>query len=198
MPSVLRRETFNPTLLESESLVVSAEQQNHIREILDIGASDSRFAAKMYDAIYRVLTSGPAIPPIVSSLSPNTVVIGSPTFDIHVMGSGFVAGSVIMFNGIEEPTTVVSPTELTTGVNMPLWTAEAEVPVTVLNPDGVLSDPLTFSFTAAAAQSNFGNTPPTTDPNRGIKGQREHERHEYEQKELKKEEKILSPKEEKK
>jgi hypothetical protein len=156
MPSVLHPEAFNPVLLESEALVVSGEQQARIRRILEIGASDSKFATKMYDAIWHVLTGGSAVPPEVTSLNPSTVVIGSPDFDIHVMGTGFVPGSKILFAGVEEPTTVVSPTELTTGVMMSLWVGPDAVPVSVLNPDGIVSDSLSFVFTdpvALAAQS---------------------------------------------
>ena len=91
-----------------------------------------------------------APPPVVTALEPATVAIGSPSFTIHVRGSGFAPGSVIVFNGFDEPTTVVSPTEVTTGVNMAVWTApSAPLPVAVRHADGTLSNALTFTFTAA-------------------------------------------------
>jgi hypothetical protein len=152
MPTVVRPETFAPTLLTSEPLVVSGEQQRYIREILEIGASDSKFASKMYDAIWRVLTGGSATPPVISSLNPSTVAVGSPDFDLHVVGTGFTPESKILFAGVEEPTTLVSPTELKTGVMMSLWVGPDAVPVSVLN-NGVMSDPMEFVFTDVAAFS---------------------------------------------
>jgi hypothetical protein len=152
MPVLIKPEPFSPVLLASVPLPVTSEQINYIREILDVACSDSRFADKAYDAIRFVLTGQTTVPPVVTSLNPATVVIGSPAFDIHVMGTGFTPASVIMFAGLEEPTVFVSETELTTGVNMPLWTNPADVPVAVLN-GGVLSDPMTFSFTSVVVLS---------------------------------------------
>ena len=89
--------------------------------------------------------------PVLTALEPNTTPIGVPSFDIHVKGTGFNAGSIIVFNGHDEPTTVVSETELTTGINMDVWTAPSNpLPVKVRNASGTESNELTFTFTAAA------------------------------------------------
>ena len=96
------------------------------------------------------LTAIEAPAPTVTALTPNTVAIGQPSFTLHVIGTGFVPGAVIVFNGYDEPTTRVSATEVTTGVNMDVWTApSAPLPVLVRNPNGQASAPLTFTFTAA-------------------------------------------------
>lgn len=148
MPSVRYPDPFAAVLLTSEPLAVTNEQKNYIREILETACSDSRFADKAYIAIMLVLTGQKTVPPVVNSLVPNSVAIGQPSFDIHVMGTGFTPTSVIVFNGYDEPTTFVSETELTTGINMDVWTApSAPLPVHVRNADGVLSDPQTFTFT---------------------------------------------------
>lgn len=141
---------FKPTLLSSESLKISDEQKQYIRWILDRACSDSRFAQKAYDAISVVLTGGSVKVPVVAALTPSSVVLGQPSFDIHVIGTGFVQGSLIIFNGFEEPTTHVSDTELTTGVNMPLWLAPAIVPISVMSPDGVTSNSMMFEFKSSA------------------------------------------------
>lgn len=98
-----------------------------------------------------VAANGGTLPtaPVVSGLTPATVVIGAPSFTLSVGGTGFRADDVIVFNGFDEPTTFVSDTELTTGVNMPLWAAPATVPVLVRNAIGMESAPQTFTFTAA-------------------------------------------------
>jgi hypothetical protein len=147
MPRVLHPEPFNPVLLTSRALNVSNEQKQYLRNILHLGASDSRFEDKMYAAILLVLTAGSVVPPVVTSLVPNTTVLGSPSFTVHVKGTGFNAQSVIVFAGVEEPTTYVSATELTTGVNMDVWVGPDSVPVAVRNGE-VLSDPMSFVFTA--------------------------------------------------
>jgi hypothetical protein len=97
---------------------------------------------------------GPITPPTLTDLTPSTVALGSPDFTVHVMGSGFTSESVIVWNGYDEPTTVVSDTELTTGVNMAVWQAPAVVPVQVRAGDGNLSNVLSFTFTEAARSGN--------------------------------------------
>jgi hypothetical protein len=88
-------------------------------------------------------------PPTVTSLVPATVALGAPNFTVHVHGTNFTPDAVIVFNGQDEPTTVVSPTEVTTGVNMAVWLAPATVPVSV-RAGGIESGAATFTFTAAA------------------------------------------------
>jgi hypothetical protein len=90
----------------------------------------------------------PPEPPTVTALVPATAAIGDPDFTVHVQGTGFGADSVIVWNGYDEPTTVVTDTEVTTGVNMAVWAAPATVPVQVRS-GGTLSAPLSFTFTAA-------------------------------------------------
>jgi len=140
------RSVFSPMLMNSEALLVSEEQKLYIRKVLSIASSDEQFAEKAYRAIEYILTSGPVVPPVLTSLNPNTATIGDPYFDIHVMGEGFTPESKIIFNNFEEPTTFVSENELTTGINMPLWLAPAVVPVFVSNADGSVSESLNFTF----------------------------------------------------
>lgn len=147
----LYQDPFSPVLTASPRLVTSEEQNHYIKEILDICCSDSRFSQKAYASISYVLNGGATLVPTVTSLVPSTVVLGSPSFDIHVMGTGFSPDSMIVFNGYDEVTTFVSSTELTTGVNMPLWQAPVVVPVKVRNVDGAQSTSLDFSFTEAVS-----------------------------------------------
>jgi hypothetical protein len=146
---------FQPVLQSAETEVakVTPEQLQYIEWILAKSCSDSQFARKAYQSINYVLTAGPAVVPVVTSLNPSSVVLGSPTFDVHVVGTGFTPTSVIVFNGFEEPTTVVSETELTTGVNMSVWAAPAVVPVVVSN-NGVTSNSVDFTFNDVAARSS--------------------------------------------
>jgi hypothetical protein len=88
------------------------------------------------------------LPPTVTLLAPATAVLGDPSFTLHVHGTGFVNGSVIVIAAVDEPTTLVSSTEVTTGIDMSVWLGpDPAVPVTVRNPDGAVSNMLPFAFT---------------------------------------------------
>jgi hypothetical protein len=93
-------------------------------------------------------------PPLLTMLTPATVVLGSPSFTLHVQGSGFGPDAVIVFAAQDEPTTVVSPTEVTTGVDMTLWLGADTVPVTVRNGANAPSNPLPFTFTDTTREAH--------------------------------------------
>jgi hypothetical protein len=164
MPSVLRPDPFNAVLLSSPALLVTEEQKQLIKKVLDKSSSDSLFSDKAYAAIAHILSAGITVPPVISTLTPNSAELGDPSFVLHVHGTGFKTGSIIVFAGVEEPTTVVSPTELTTGVNMAVWVGPDSLPVYVLNPDGVQSDPMMFTFTDGVAAATLTPTPVTQKP----------------------------------
>jgi hypothetical protein len=109
-------------------------------------------------------TEGPAVEaPAVESLAPDTAAIGAPDFTVHVTGTGFTPDAVIVFNGFDEPTTVVSDTEVTTGVNMAVWQAPVSVPVQV-RAGGNLSNSKIFTFTAATRRDDGGPHQGQIDP----------------------------------
>jgi hypothetical protein len=87
--------------------------------------------------------------PVLTGLTPASVALGAANFTLHVHGTGFGAGAVIVFAGQDEPTTVVSDTEVTTGVDMAVWLGPDSVAVAVRQPDGAVSNALPFTFTAA-------------------------------------------------
>jgi len=92
----------------------------------------------------------PIVPPTLTALQPATAIIGDPSFTLQVTGTDFVDGAVIVFAGLDEPTTFVSATEVTTGIDMSVWLGPDAVPVAVRNPDGGVSPSLSFTFTASA------------------------------------------------
>jgi hypothetical protein len=137
---------FYPVLKSSSALEVSDEQNMLLKEILKICSSDNQFAAKAFDAITRILTGAPP-KPVVTSLVPNSAEIGDASFILHVNGSGFDLGSVINFAGHDEPTTLISPNEVNTGVDMSVWKGADVLPVFVRNSNGVVSESKDFTFT---------------------------------------------------
>ena len=84
--------------------------------------------------------------PDLESLDPDEADAGDPAdIVMHVHGTGFTEQSVIYFNGLQEPTTFVSETEVTTGVKPSLFTVATVCPVTVRNGEHE-SDALEFEF----------------------------------------------------
>ena len=84
--------------------------------------------------------------PIVSGTSPNASIAGSPGFIMTVNGSGFVAGSVVQFNGSNRTTTFVNSSQLTTQIPASDVSVAGNAAITVVNPapGGGTSAPQTF------------------------------------------------------
>jgi hypothetical protein len=148
------QDPYAPVLFESPALDITLEQRVLIKLVLDKACSDSRFSQKAYEAVVAILTTGPTEVPSITSLNPDSATVGDAAFDVHVVGTGFNSGSTIVFNGVEEPTTFNSETDLSTGVNMPLWQAAAVVPIHVQNAQGVLSNPMAFTFNDPVTRSD--------------------------------------------
>jgi hypothetical protein len=74
--------------------------------------------------------------PSISSVSPSPVAVGD--FTLTVNGAGFLAGSVVSFDGTALTTSFVSSTRLTATGNAPA--ARSSVPVVVNTPDGEVSN----------------------------------------------------------
>jgi hypothetical protein len=94
----------------------------------------------------------PPPPPVITSISPSSAVSGDPTdIEMTVSGTGFNSDSVIVFNGLDEPTDYFSATSLGTGVKPSLFVVPAVCPVTVRN-GSVSSNSVDFEFTAPASR----------------------------------------------
>jgi hypothetical protein len=94
---------------------------------------------------------GPA--PTLTSLDPNTAVLGAPNITMHCRGSGFTPESVIVFAGQDEPIVFISPEDITTVITLSLPWGAVTVPVSVRNADGQQTADLDFTFTEEAASS---------------------------------------------
>jgi hypothetical protein len=87
------------------------------------------------------------LPPVLDSLSPDTVVSGDSDFTLSCIGSGFTWETIIKFGQYDEPTTLISPTEVTTIVKPSLFVPDT-VPVQVHN-RSLSSEVVNFTFTAS-------------------------------------------------
>jgi hypothetical protein len=88
------------------------------------------------------------VDPAVASLNPATVTVGDPAFELQVNGSGFNAGSVITWDGGDEPTTFVSATQLTTAIESTGALLPGTVSIAVRNAGGGVSGALPLTISA--------------------------------------------------
>jgi uncharacterized protein (TIGR03437 family) len=115
-----------------------------------VGGSDS-FTFKVSNGI---VDSAPATVtitvtnpvPILNSLLPSSTVTINGTFELRVLGSKFVPGSVILFKGEAKQTTFISGTELTATINGSdiAQAGTAQVAVRNPTPGGGTSNEMTF------------------------------------------------------
>jgi VCBS repeat-containing protein len=109
-----------------------------------------------------VISSGA---PIITSLSPASVLVGGAAFTLTVNGNNFVAGSLVRWNGSNRTTTFVSSQQLTAAISASDIAAPKTVQVTVYSPAPVNAtsnaqtfivnnpSPATTSLSPAAANS---------------------------------------------
>jgi hypothetical protein len=92
-------------------------------------------------------------PPVtLTALEPDTAVLGSDDIVLTCVGSGFIPGAVtIVFNGFDEPTTVIDDAHCSTGVKPSIFTVAESLPVTIRGAAGETAS-LPFTFTEAAGR----------------------------------------------
>lgn len=71
--------------------------------------------------------------PASSSLSPNSVNAGGAAFKLTINGSGFTPGSIVQWNGTNQSTTYVSPTQVTAQITAPDIATAGTATVAVVN-----------------------------------------------------------------
>ncbi|MDQ3776568.1 MAG: Ig-like domain-containing protein [Pseudomonadota bacterium] len=97
-------------------------------------------------------------PPTLTVLSPSSATAGGSGFTLTTTGSNFVRGSVVRWNGANRTTTFVNPTQLTAGIPAAdIASPGAAQVVTAANPDGAVSNALTFTIAPPPPDT----TPPT-------------------------------------
>lgn len=88
--------------------------------------------------------------PAISGLNPGSTDEGGPGFSLTVNGSGFVAASVVRWDGADRATTFVSATELTAQISSADIANDGSASVTVVSPapGGGTSNAATFTIDA--------------------------------------------------
>ena len=94
----------------------------------------------------------------ITSISPTSALAGGPGFTLTVIGSGYLANSVIQVNGNNRPTVFVSALQLTATIFASDITTPSVLTITVFNPfavngGGSTSNPVNFTVTALPSPS---------------------------------------------
>ncbi|MBZ5659193.1 MAG: FG-GAP-like repeat-containing protein [Acidobacteriia bacterium] len=107
--------------------------------------------------------------PTVSSISPPSVVTGSQPFLLTINGANFVQGATLDFNGVVQPFTFVSSSQLTTTVAASSIATLGTIAVTLSNPalgvnfsSGGTSSAVNLTVLPANTQSTVGSLSPAS------------------------------------
>jgi len=84
---------------------------------------------------FNVLAFTPVSTPSVTSLSPNSITAGSPSFTLTITGSNFHTGAVVSFGSAVLFPAVVTSASITVTVPSYLITQSDVIPIVVTNPD---------------------------------------------------------------
>jgi hypothetical protein len=107
--------------------------------------------------------------PVLSSITPATAVAGSSGFTLTLNGSGFVAGSVVQWNGASRATVYLSATQITAAILAADIASSVAVNVTVMNPTpgGGTSIAASFAISANPAPTVASILPSSTSAGSG-------------------------------
>jgi outer membrane protein assembly factor BamB len=121
-------------LVTPEEGVVTVESSSQANA--DISAS----------ATLHVLEPGPDA--TVTTLAPNSAIVGSPDFTLTVNGANFTIASVVLWGGTPVPTTLVLPSQLTASISASQIASIGTTPVSVQaysNPVAPISNVVNFT-----------------------------------------------------
>ena len=85
-------------------------------------------------------------PPVIASISPATVAAGGTGFTLTVNGSGYVAGSVVRWNGTGLTTSYVSSSQLNATVPGSYIASAGAAAIGIMNPGTVVSNSVTLTI----------------------------------------------------
>jgi hypothetical protein len=144
---------LQPTIIPLTTTVVSP---GLLQAVVPVGLVSGPYTAMVDVHVFGTNTSSPLVPfivtgPVITSLSPPSVVVGSPTFALTVNGSGFVEADegdpVVYFgnnSGSALSTTYIGNGQLVATVPSYLLGTVGTVPVYVYNGDETVSPNFNF------------------------------------------------------
>ena len=142
-----------PTTYTSSTLLTAQVPASDLVAAGTAGITVSGASGTSNSATFTITTANPA--PALSSLSPASAAAGSGTFTLTINGSGFIATSVVDWNGAPLPTTYASSTQLTAQVPATDVATAGTATITVANPTpgGGTSGAAVFTITSAGTTS---------------------------------------------
>ncbi|MHB1425399.1 MAG: beta strand repeat-containing protein [Gemmataceae bacterium] len=96
-------------------------------------------------------------PPVIGTLSPNTIIEGASAFPLTITGNYFMPGATVSFGGTNLTPTTLSSTQITVLVPAKLLVNPGTIQVIVDNPDG--SGLTGAGHIVSSAESNFVISP---------------------------------------
>ncbi len=93
------------------------------------------------------------VTPTLTTISPATVAAGSAAFTLTATGTNFTSGTQILWDGVAQPTQVVSTTQLTTSVTAAQIAAAGTVSIRVMKSDTTTSGAMTLTITGSGSQT---------------------------------------------
>jgi uncharacterized protein (TIGR03437 family) len=92
--------------------------------------------------------------PTILSLSPSSAAAGSPGVTIVITGTNFASNCVVRWNGTAVEATFDDSRHVTASVPGSLLLNAGAIPVTVTNPSGLITSPMTFTVIASTPVAN--------------------------------------------
>jgi len=136
----------------------------------DVAASEVATLGTVVLRVVNPLSGGPsvetatlrvrAVPPQITSLSPNTAAVASGPFTLLVSGTNLSPGMVVLWNGQPRPTSFQSATLLAATIPSTDLAAAGNVQVVVSNPaNGDASTPMAFTIALPSAPQVTSTSP---------------------------------------
>jgi hypothetical protein len=102
----------------------------------------------------------------ITSISLDHASQDGPSFPIDVYGTGFTSGSRIKFDNLDITTssTLLSTTHLQTTITSLKYVSVGAHPIVVINPDGKISNPVSFNVTASTTTPVITSISPNSAP----------------------------------
>lgn len=139
--------TFAEHVVDLSGITALNNKSSVILRLLPSGATGS--GTLRIDNFQVQATSALNPTPVLTAVSPTSIAAGSNGFTLTVTGSGFTAGSVVRFNGVDRPTTFISSGQLTASIPASDVVLAGAYPITVATPapGGGTSGSLSFVVT---------------------------------------------------
>jgi hypothetical protein len=98
------------------------------------------------------------VAPTLTSISPSTVAAGSDGFTLTATGTNFTSGTQILWDGIAQPTKVVSNTQLTIDVSADQIASPGTITIRVMKSDTTTSGTKSLTITGGGGTPTFSLT----------------------------------------